>query len=678
MPVDKDSKIERTLLLIWVTVILIVGILTVHDFGISFDEPSYYLYAEKSLDSYRSFFSILYEPDYGPGKLRFYGPLFIVLVELVVRVLRLFSVSILRVDIWHFSYFIIFHLTGLSLYSLAKRWFSRWTAWAVLILFATQPLLWGHAFMNPKDIPFMAFMVFSVFAGFRMIDSFGESDSEASLQNPMRNFSEAWKQIEHGTRKKYIRLLFIGIVILLLSGVFKYLIAQIVAYFYAADPNSSAGKFFHRFAQASNIPLENYVSRAQTLFKYVEYSILGLGLFALIVYLGYLLAKTSKCAAFLDSQKQFMQGVLASMRHLPLSIKNAFKPINLLEFVRQIFQAVRSRMVIFAGIILGLTISVRVLGPLAGLTVILYLLIKVRQRALPVIIAYLLWAGVATYLTWPYLWISPVNKYIESLTLMSNFPWPGQVLFNKHFYPTNRLPYGYLPVLLNIQFTEPLLISFYFGFVVMLWNLFRKKVRVDLLIFVSLSFIIPLLLLIGLRKPLYDNFRQILFILPGAFLIAGFMLEVFLNRLRSNWMRVVLIVMLALPGIYSGLELHPYEYVYYNSFVGGTQGAAGRFEMDYWRTSYRELALQVNQLASKDASVFVSGLPYSFTLYARPDLTIEYKIDPGVSYHFEYAALTSRWNSDQRMFPDADVVLSVERDGAVLAVLKYVKDQAVK
>jgi hypothetical protein len=678
MPIDKDSGIERTLLLIWVTVILIVGILTVHDFGISFDEPRYYLYAAQSLDSYRSFFGILYEPDYGPANLRFYGPSFIILVELVVRVLRLFSASILEIDIWHFSYFIIFHLTGLSLYSLAKRWFSRWTAWAVLILFTTQPLLWGHAFMNPKDIPFMAFMVFSVFAGFKMLDSFGGSDSEVSFQKPMRNFSEAWKQIEHGTRKKYIRLLSIEIVIFLLSGVFKYLIAQMVAYFYAADPNSSAGKFFHKFAQTSNIPLENYVSRAQTLFAGVEYSILGLGLFALIVYLGYLLTKTPKYAVFLDARKQFMHGALASIQHLPPSIKNAFKLTNLREFARQIFQAVKSRKVIFAGIILGLTISVRVLGPLAGLIVILCLLIKVRQKAFPVIIAYLLWTGIATYLTWPYLWISPVNKYIESLTLMSNFPWPGQVLFNKHFYPPYRLPFGYLPVLLNIQFTESLLISFYFGFVVMLWNLFRKKVRADLLIFIGLSFIIPLLLLICLRMQLYDNFRQILFILPGAFLIAGFMLEVFLNKLKSGWMRVVLIIMLALPGIYSGLKLHPYEYVYYNSFVGGIPGAARRFEMDYWRTSYRELALQANQWASQDASIFVSGVPFSFTPYARPDLTIEYKIDPAVSQHFEYAALTSRWNSDERMFPEAKVVFSVERDGAVLAVLKYVKDQAVK
>ena len=47
--------------------------LIVHDFGVSFDEPRYYIYAEQSLNSYRSFFGLLYEPEYGPGNLRYYG-----------------------------------------------------------------------------------------------------------------------------------------------------------------------------------------------------------------------------------------------------------------------------------------------------------------------------------------------------------------------------------------------------------------------------------------------------------------------------------------------------------------------------------------------------------------------------------------------------------------------------
>jgi hypothetical protein len=59
-------------------------------------------------------------------------------------------------------------------------------------------------------------------------------------------------------------------------------------------------------------------------------------------------------------------------------------------------------------------------------------------------------------------------------------------------------------------------------------------------------------------------------------------------------------------------------------------------------------------------------------------LNIEHKINPNESYDFEYAALTSRWDTDERIFPDADIVMSVERDGVVFSVLKYVKDRALR
>jgi hypothetical protein len=34
--------------------------------------------------------------------------------------------------------------------------------------------------------------------------------------------------------------------------------------------------------------------------------------------------------------------------------------------------------------------------------------------------------------------------------------------------------------------------------------------------------------------------------------------------------------------------LHPDQYVYYNAFVDGVDGAEGRFKLDYWANSYAE------------------------------------------------------------------------------------------
>ena len=34
--------------------------------------------------------------------------------------------------------------------------------------------------------------------------------------------------------------------------------------------------------------------------------------------------------------------------------------------------------------------------------------------------------------------------------------------------------------------------------------------------------------------------------------------------------------------------LHPDQYVYYNAFVGGVDGAQRKFKLDYWANSYAE------------------------------------------------------------------------------------------
>ena len=76
---------------------------------------------------------------------------------------------------------------------------------------------------------------------------------------------------------------------------------------------------------------------------------------------------------------------------------NVFKPTNVLNFLRQTFLAMRSGNVIFAELILWLTISIRVLGPLAGLIVILCWLVQARSKAFPMIAGLFLWAGFIAY-----------------------------------------------------------------------------------------------------------------------------------------------------------------------------------------------------------------------------------------------------------------------------------------
>ena len=252
------------------------------------------------------------------------------------------------------------------------------------------------------------------------------------------------------------------------------------------------------------------------------------------------------------------------------------------------------------------------------------------------------------------------------------------MLFGGHFYGITSLPHFYLPVLLSIQFTEPLILGVYIGIGALVWLLLRNRVRSDLLLYIGMGFVFPLFALIALNSPLYHNFRQTLFLIPAMVMLAAFPLEVIFRKLSQNWMRFLLIVAIALPGVYSSVKLYPYEYVYYNSLVGGPAGARNRYELDYWRTSLREVAVELNEIAPQGANVIISGAASLFKRYARPDLVIETTTSNTLDLNggYDYAVQLARWQPWD-IYPNAKNVILIERDGAVIATVKAVKGVSI-
>ena len=67
----------------------------------------------------------------------------------------------------------------------------------------------------------------------------------------------------------------------------------------------------------------------------------------------------------------------------------------------------------------------------------------------------------------------------------------------------------------------------------------------------------------------------------------------------------VLITLLPLGPMY---RLHPYEMTYFNRLTGGLAGAVGRYETEYWITSYREAIEWINaDAAGRVVNVLVAG-----------------------------------------------------------------------
>ena len=194
----------------------------------------------------------------------------------------------------------------------------------------------------------------------------------------------------------------------------------------------------------------------------------------------------------------------------------------------------------------------------------------------------------------------------------------------------------------------------------------KREGSVDLLALALIWFILPLATFIIRRPTMYDNFRQAFFILPMVFVLAG----VVFDQIRRPLIQGILILLLIAPGIVSIIKLHPYEYTYYNSLVGGLGGAFRKFELDYWGTSYREIALELNRIAPPNGAIWVEGPTHLFDTYARPDLRLYSTYEAERTEHYDYVIALSRLQADLLAYPDTPVIFSVTRDGAVLAVIK--------
>ncbi len=591
---------EKFAILFLLAICLIVGIFTLTNYGESWDELQFFKYADNALTSYRSWLQsaqiIVTGNTYDN-----YGPAFVMFTALVARAVHVILPSLLISDLRHFVYFLSFLAGVYAFYILARRWMSNWAAVAATLIFTTQPIFWGHAFISPKDIPFLSAFLVSLLLGLRMVDS--QPTITGRPPRALVVITGLW----------ILSLVFLFITPQILDGALSALIRDA-----SARAQSFLGSLLRSLSSSfGRADAEIYVQRALVLLIWLKLAYLFLSA-ALLAWL--------------------------YRRQYPA----AYQLLN--------------PNVLLTGIALGVTTSIRILGPLAGLLVAIYAWQKRGKQSLPMLAGYAGLALAAMLATWPYLWPNPLAHLVESLRVMSEYPWRGQVLFNGVYYASTNLPRSYLPVLLALQLTEPIWPLFVLG-LAMPW---KNKY---LLTASALWFALPLAALMATRSPLYDNFRQVIFILPPVFFIGGLSLDWLFARLTRPLVRVVIIVALALPGIFAGIQLHPYEYIYYNSFIGGIPGAQGRFELDYWATSYRAAMNYLNDVAIANSKVFIAGPYYLAGLYARPDLKIYTDADLA-SQSFDYAIITTRYGLDKTDLPDAQVIGVIERDGAALSVIK--------
>ncbi len=511
------QNLRKHPILILLIINIVVGLITFRAFGLSWDEPLFYDYANALQYAYTpsEWFSGNFDLQnaYGSSGTDHAnrGPAYVLIARPFVSLVE--SLGADNASAWHIINFLTFQLGVYLFYRFAVKWMNQTSALAASAFFAWQPLLWGHAFINPKDIPFLVFFIGSMCFGFELVDD----------------------------------------------------IAQ-----------NGKAKFTKIFA-----------------------------------------------AAFF----------------------------------------------------LGIATSIRVLGPLAAILAGLYALSQLDKIKLIELVKHFVVYAILTlfiaFITWPYLWTNPLQKFIEVFSFSSDNPTQLTVLFMGQQYKADELPRRYLPTLLGYTLTEPTWLLFITGLVMGLWKASNRQ-RIALAL-TLLWFVIPAGYVILRKPPMYDGFRHFLFSLPPVFIFSGFAFGMLFEWLKDNWIKILVVVVILAFGIIPSIQLHPYEYAYFNSFVGGTSGAFRQYETEYWLTCYREATIRLNEEASAGTQLFVMREPYIAAYYAGPNVTVrDHRAEAKDARSGDYILVNSRSNEDRKILKDTPPFIEISRNDALFCAIKQV------
>lgn len=464
----------RTLIWCVVGVSALLGLTPFNHYGEGWDEQVDFAYGRDAADHFRA--SASYWDDY--GNLKYYGPAYLMLAHSVAIHLKPLIPGWHISDARHFVNHLTFQVATLALFYLCLRYVSGWSALVAALLFHTQPLLFGHSFINQKDVPFLASFLLSVWLGFKLADLKPRHEPE-----PASALRQDWARTPRGQKLALITtgaltmlawLELIAVRALILPSLLR-----IISEAYAGESLPVVNDWFLRTAEhAGRVPVEAYQLKATTLYFWFRWPLSAV-----------------TAAPFILLAARTFRSTLSSWwssRSGPLTLA------------------------LLAGAAAGLTTATRVVGfsliPLVGSVVA----IRRRWAAFPILAVYSAGAAATCFGVWPYLRSAPLEHLWETIRVMSRFPWGSGIVYMGDILTPAALPWHYVPVLLAIQLTLPALVLAAAGIGLGASQAFRNKDLLPEFLCLLTWAAGPVVAAEVLNSTLYNNFRQLLFITPRS------------------------------------------------------------------------------------------------------------------------------------------------------------------
>ena len=189
-------------------------------------------------------------------------------------------------------------------------------------------------------------------------------------------------------------------------------------------------------------------------------------------------------------------------------------------------------------------------------------------------------------LTWPYLGLNVISNVINMYDVGRDFPWEAKVMYQGLLLKGRELPGHYLVTWFAI--TTPLVIlitALLSPFVI------KKRFQNKLFILFLLTLVTTMTIYAIIKPVIYDGLRHFLFIVPFVSALGVIAIVEFFKNTKRKLIRIGIVIIILVNVVVISRQivtLHPYQYIFFNSLVGGLQGAHKKYDTEYWGASYNE------------------------------------------------------------------------------------------
>lgn len=290
---------------------------------------------------------------------------------------------------------------------------------------------------------------------------------------------------------------------------------------------------------------------------------------------------------------------------------------------------------------------------------------------------------------WPYSHSNPIGNLFAAMREMSNRNVEFRVLFEGKYASSKDMPWYYSTKW--ILMTNSILVIIAFAAYIATSFKSLRKYGLPATAVILFMAIFPIVYIVYKKSTIFDTWRHLFFVFPfwasGAALFIHYLSSKITNT-KLSFLPYALAVLGLLPEIIWTFTTNPYQQVYFNVFVGGLKGAQGYYDLDYYQTSNREMALWIKENARpKPDGSKVKVLSNMEGLYNVDDLyyegyleDVKDRIDGRYARYYErfskdwdyyatYSRFLSEWQLQNGKFPPANAVYEIKVKGVTIAAI---------